>query len=98
MESWFNTGENIIWLEADNVMQEPSKFVYFAFDLNNRSGIFLDKVDVLTNFRFKFRILRLEFLNKVLLLKDFEILLALVVILQFWNFVTDSLLEASKLV
>lgn len=83
MQSWFNTSKNIIWLEADYIMQEPSKFVYFAFDLNNWSGIFLDEVNVLTNFRFKFGVFRLEFLNKVLLLKDFEILLALIVILQF---------------
>ena len=63
-------------------MQEPSKFVYFTFDLDHWSGVFLDEVNVLTNFRFEFGVFRLEFLDEVFLLKDFEILFALVVILQ----------------
>jgi hypothetical protein len=81
MESWFNAGENIVWLKADHIMQEPSKFVYFTFDFNHRSSIFLDKVNMATNFRFKFRVFALEFLNKVLLLKDFKVLLTLVMVL-----------------
>lgn len=68
MKSWFNTGENIIWFEANHIMQEPSKFVYFTFDLNHWSSVFLDKVHVLTNFRFEFAVFTLEFLNAMFLL------------------------------
>ena len=61
MQSWFDTGEDVVWFKADHVVQETSEFVYFTFDFDHWSSVFLNKVDVLTNFRFELGVFGLEF-------------------------------------
>ena len=98
MQSWFDTGEDVVWFKADHVVQETSEFVYFTFDFDHWSSVFLNEVYVLTNFRFELGVFGLEFWDEVFLLKNFQVLLTLIVILQFGNLVTNSLLEPSKLI
>ena len=95
MKTRFYTSQDIIRFKTNNIMQESSKFINFTFDFNNWSSIFLHKINMITNFGFKFSIFRFKFLNKMFLLKYFEVLLALIMILKFRYFVAYSLLKRS---
>jgi hypothetical protein len=81
MQPRLYTGQNIIGLKTNHIMKKSSEFIYFGFYFDDRSRIFLNKIDMIPNFRFEFCIFTFKFLNEMFLLKDFQILFALIVIL-----------------
>lgn len=68
VKSWFDACKDIIWFKTDDIVEEASEFINFTFYFNSWSCILLDKINVLTNFRFEFRVFTLKLWNKMLLL------------------------------
>lgn len=71
MKARFNTRQNIIGLETDNIVQKSSELVNLGFDVDLRSGIELNKINVTIYFVFEALIGLFECRNKVFLLEDF---------------------------
>jgi len=49
MQSWLDSGEDVVGLKANHIMEEASKFVGFGLDLDKGPSIPLNIVDVASN-------------------------------------------------
>jgi hypothetical protein len=94
VQPWFYRSKDVVWLKANNVMQESSEFVYFALNLDEGTRILLDKVDVRHNFVLKVFILHVEIIDHVLLLKDLQELLTVVEVIKIRNSGVNIFLKA----
>ena len=93
-----DTRQDVIWLKADDIVQEASELVRLGFYLNSRPSILAHKFDVRMHLRFKILHSPLNFVDQMLLFEDVKILLALVQPCLRLNAVVDVLLEVFHLI
>jgi len=72
VESWSILLEDVVWLKADNVMEEAAEFVDFRTYLDLWSRVFLQVTFVCRNCIFKLFCLRCQSIKLVSLLQDLE--------------------------
>lgn len=89
VKSWLNTGENIIGLKTDHIMQESSKFVDLTLDFDLGSCILLDKIDMGHDLVLEVFVFHVQFINHMLLLQNLQILPVVVQLIQVFYPVVD---------
>lgn len=70
VESWSWWCKNVVWVEADHIVEEASELVYFALDLDVWSWVFCKEAIVLGNLVLQLLQLLLELLNHSSLLEN----------------------------
>ena len=82
MEAGFDCCEDVVRLEADDIVQKASELINFRLNFNHRPGIFHNEAHMISNLGLKLQVFRLVVDKEVLLLQNFQVILALVVSLQ----------------
>ena len=95
MQSRFYTLKNIVGFETNDIMKEASKLIHFTLDLDRWSCVFLNKIYMISDLRFKVLVLLLEASDATLLLNNLKETFLVVKRLQqlnvFVNFCLESL-------
>ena len=98
MQPWLDTGEDVVGLEADDVVEEATELISLRLDLDGGASIFADKFDVRVHLGLKILHLALNLVDEVLLLKHVQELLALVQLRLHLDTVGNVLLEVPHLI
>ena len=72
VKSWFYRSEYVIWFKTYNIMKKPSEFVSFRFYFNHWPCIFLNIINMATNFIFKIFHILFQIWNYIFLLQHFQ--------------------------
>ena len=86
--------QNVVGLEADDIVEEASKLVNFTAHLNSGSSILLDKLRVSPELTCKLLGARLQLVKSLSLLKHVQILLLTAELSLFFDTVLNLLLES----
>lgn len=98
VQSRLDWGQDVIWLEADHIVQESPKLVSFGPDFYWWSCVSLYVLNMATNFAFEVFHVMFQIWNYVLLLQNFQKLFALVQFNQILNSLVDAILKAFELI
>ena len=98
VQSWLDTGQNVIGLKTNNVVQESPKFVYLRFHFDLRSGVHLHRINVRVDHVFELIIPLIEVQDKMFLLQNLQEIFLFVHVFQFLNILLDFFLELRKLI
>ena len=78
VQSWLNRSQNIVRLEAYDIMKEASELVNLRFDFNYRSSVLIDKANMILDFSLEIHGLVRHLVNEVLLLQDLQKLFGII--------------------
>ena len=93
VQPWLNRGKYVVWLKANDVVEESSELVYLALDLDQGTRIFLDKIDVRHNLVLEVFILHIEIIDHMFLLQHLQELLAIIEAIKIRNSAVNIILK-----